>query len=461
MATPLQGYMNNLQGNSTPLQGSSSYLQGNTQTIQGPKPPKPVQPKKVTYGNSAATSPAKQQFINSLKPDNATFNATNPQVDTAGGAFGFMNDKPTQPPTPPSSESQTPAPDPYSGYKNAYQKYIESLTPSSEVTGAKQKYMDFVSSAESGIAGLEGQGRGIPLSLVRGQQKKLADQAEITASRLQGDVELAQGTQTANQNATLAGANFQKNLLDLGKSDLTSVAPGSSLVDPRTGKAVFTAPSAEKAPTLPASAQEYEYAKQQGFKGSYQEYQNEDANRKRAVTNIIGSSGLSNQQAGLFNSIVGKYNSSPLVMAADRTPVLNDTIKQIKADPSNGTLQLNLAYSYIQALDTYQSAVREGELGLVNSIDSSIGKFSNSVQKMTNGQIVRPEVALEIASAAQKIVDTINNAAKSKAKSFASQAQTVGLGDAWNSYMAGFSPTYSSESPNGQSSNPLKLKGYD
>jgi hypothetical protein len=35
-----------------------------------------------------------------------------------------------------------------------------------------------------------------------------------------------------------------------------------------------------EAPKIPVSAQEYEYAKANGYKGSYQDYQNEDANRK-------------------------------------------------------------------------------------------------------------------------------------------------------------------------------------
>lgn len=46
-----------------------------------------------------------------------------------------------------------------------------------------------------------------------------------------------------------------------------------------------------KAPTdnknLPASAQEYEYAKTQGYKGTYEQYQNEDANRKRSINTPI------------------------------------------------------------------------------------------------------------------------------------------------------------------------------
>lgn len=161
-----------------------------------------------------------------------------------------------------------------------------------------------------------------------------------------------------------------------------------------------------------------------------------------ASTKTSGIAGLTTQQATLFNSIVSQQNRSPLIQAADRTPVLSSSIQAIKQNPSSGTLQLNLAYSYIQALDTYQSAVREGELGLVNSIDSKIGGLQNSVQQIQNGQIVRPEVALQIASAAENIVNTINTAARAKAQSFQSQAEVLGLGDAWAEYTGGFTSTF-------------------
>lgn len=42
----------------------------------------------------------------------------------------------------------------------------------------------------------------------------------------------------------------------------------------------------EKNQSLPASAQEYEYAKANGYKGSYTQYQNEDANRKARAAGV-------------------------------------------------------------------------------------------------------------------------------------------------------------------------------
>lgn len=164
--------------------------------------------------------------------------------------------------------------------------------------------------------------------------------------------------------------------------------------------------------------------------------------QQKIANDKAGSGGLTPGQTTAFNAIVAKYNASPLIQAADRTAVLKNAITDINKDPNDAALQLNLAYAYIQALDTYQSAVREGELSLVNSIDSKIGQFGNSISQITNGQIVRPEVAKQIAEAAGSIVSTINTAAQRKAESFKSQANTVGLGSYWGQYIGGFEPSY-------------------
>lgn len=157
---------------------------------------------------------------------------------------------------------------------------------------------------------------------------------------------------------------------------------------------------------------------------------------------LIQEQPLSGQKQTVFNRLIDLYNKSPLILAADRTTVLENSIKDIRKDPKAKFNQMNLTYSYIQALDTYQSAVREGELGLVNSIDSKIGKIKNYVQQIENGQIVRPSVALEMATAAESIINTIKNAAKAKKSSFRSQAVVNGLEKEWDRYESGFTPSY-------------------
>jgi len=68
--------------------------------------------------------------------------------------------------------------------------------------------------------------------------------------------------------------------------------PGGVLVNPQTGATVASVPPKEQ---KPQSVLEYEYAKTQGYKGTYEQYQTEDANRKRPATNVSGMSGMYNQ----------------------------------------------------------------------------------------------------------------------------------------------------------------------
>lgn len=151
------------------------------------------------------------------------------------------------------------------------------------------------------------------------------------------------------------------------------------------------------------------------------------------------------KQKQVFNSIVDKYNRSPLILASDRTIVLEDTIENIRKNPGDAAQQLNLVYSYVQALDTYQSAVREGELGLVNSIDSAIGRLQKSVDQIREGKVVRDDVALQIANAADLVVKTIKKGASNKEKAFASQAKVNGIEDLWNDYRTGFDAAFDAQ----------------
>lgn len=151
---------------------------------------------------------------------------------------------------------------------------------------------------------------------------------------------------------------------------------------------------------------------------------------------------LTSTQASMLNNIITRYEKSPLIQAVDRTPILSKSIQSIYANPSDAALQMNLSYAYIQALDTYQSAVREGELSNLNTIDSRIGDIQKEITKITSGQIVRPETAIKIADAANELVTTIKSAAKNKAQSYRSNAAVFGLEDQWDAYTEGFTPEY-------------------
>lgn len=164
---------------------------------------------------------------------------------------------------------------------------------------------------------------------------------------------------------------------------------------------------------------------------------------------------LTPKQSTLFNQLVNQQNKSPLIAAADRSIILKSAIDNVKKDPTNAAQQMNLSYAYIAALDTYQSAVREGELSNLGSIDSTIGKYTGYIQKLQKGQVIRPEIALQIAEAANTILDTIHSGAQAKANSFRSQAHVLGIGDAYDAYTGGYTSSYdNTQSQNQQSSQP-------
>jgi hypothetical protein len=113
-----------------------------------------------------------------------------------------------------------------------------------------------------------------------------------------------------------------------------SVAPGASLVDPSNPSTpVYTAPAKE---TKPPAAQEYEYAKSQGYKGTFEQYQNEDANRRRSVTNVntgpqqgaLDQDGL--EYAATQYRLTGQMPALGMGKNADRGKIINEAAKQTK-----------------------------------------------------------------------------------------------------------------------------------
>lgn len=190
-----------------------------------------------------------------------------------------------------------------------------------------------------------------------------------------------------------------------------------------------------------AAVQEYEYyAEQEKAAGhtpkSFDEYQAMDANRKKPAAPQMTDAGFSEKETARFLSIAGAADRSPLVRAVDRSVVLNELAKQVKADPQNRSNQMGLAYGFIQALDTYQSAVREGELGLIQGLHTKLEQLGVAANRIYNqGAFMSPELAKELSDAALQLTNTIKTAKDRKMKDFRARARTAGVGDMWEKYV--------------------------
>lgn len=168
---------------------------------------------------------------------------------------------PTAAPVSPTAPA-APVDDPY---RRAYADYISSLSSSQDVEDARKKYLDFVQQRDTAMTDIEG--RTQPMRFITGQQAQLAKMAEIQQARLQGDVGLAQERQAGQQAAARARLDYEDTLAqrELARQQAEAEAgqpmtlsPGQTVYDPRTGQALFTAPTEGKSVTLSPGQKVYD-----------------------------------------------------------------------------------------------------------------------------------------------------------------------------------------------------------
>ncbi len=157
----------------------------------------------LSGGSSTQAGGAPNPYADYLAQEQALIQSGNKQQaiqnsQTLNGAGPTTAPTPTTPTTPSSIN------DPsflknlaQSKLEELQQKYLSTLTPSEKEKALQSQLTDYLGNAQLGISGIEGQGRGIPLALVRGQQSKLQEQANIGAQTLEGQL----ANETANRTA--------------------------------------------------------------------------------------------------------------------------------------------------------------------------------------------------------------------------------------------------------------------
>lgn len=167
-------------------------------------------------------------------------------------------------------------------YSNAMSKYLESLTSSNEIAGQVDKAALGSRHAIEDIYDRPG-------GLKSGAIESAAYFTRRANANL-ADLGIAQDASTRATQAALERVKFEKDRLGKTPEDF-NLSPGQTryTYDPATGSYKEVASIASKEPAGPASVQEYEYAVSQGYKGSFSDYQNEDANRKARATGTGGT----------------------------------------------------------------------------------------------------------------------------------------------------------------------------
>lgn len=119
---------------------------------------------------------------------------------------------------------------------------------------------------------------------------------------------------------------------------------------------------------LPSIAQEYEYAVSNGYDGTFSQYQNEDANRKKSIT-INNSGGLTPGQVNTtVNTIANAFDNEPLVKEYNTIKRNLEIFNGLGASAPDDMLRV---YTFAKVADP-NSAVREAEY-------DSVEKYSQAV----------------------------------------------------------------------------------
>lgn len=175
------------------------------------------------------------------------------------------------------------------------------------------------------------------------------------------------------------------------------VAPGASLVDRRTMKPVFTAP---KERSLPSDVQAYEYARVQGYQGTYEQW---DRERKKAgavkveVPINMGQKGLDNEL-----SLHSKWRQEPIYKAHQDVKSAYSQISAALAQQSPAG-DLAGATKLMKILDP-GSVVRESELGMAMAASGAMDRLVNYADKIIKGTKLTPTQRKDF----QTLADSLN-----------------------------------------------------
>ena len=122
--------------------------------------------------------------------------------------------------------------------------------------------------------------------------------------------------------------------------------------------------------------------------------------------------------------------------------MLRDAAAAIDKNPTDPGNQLNLAYTYIQALDNCQSAVREGELANLGMRCTQLEQLGLQARRtILEGAFMPPDVAQNIAKNAKLLIGTIEQGQRATSEEFRRRAEASGVGDLWDAIYPSAPPT--------------------
>ena len=234
-------------------------------------------------------------------------------------------------------------------------------------------------------------------------QAQRAAQAQQAQAMERARAEFPDPPEDAPENLKLAVRAFKAGLAPFSGVIAASkpqapIAGDKPLLDPKTMQPIYTPPVKPEKPDKPPSAvQEYEYAKGQGYQGSFEQWQ---TNQKRAGASSVS---VNTGQKGLDNTLKlrGEFKSEPIYKAHQEVQAAHSQIKEaLKLESPAGDLAG--ATKIMKILDP-GSVVRESELGMAMAASGLMDRITNYAQMTLSGQKLTPTQRKDF----QKLADAL------------------------------------------------------
>lgn len=203
-------------------------------------------------------------------------------------------------------------------------------------------------------------------------------------------VEVPRGPMAVSQGQTIFDPNTQQPMFSIpAKPEAPlSVSPGETLLDPVTKKPIFSVPAAAEKP--PSSVQEYEYAKTQGFKGSFEQWKAREQNGGPKLNDVSG--------------IRKEVQDTPQVKTyAQAAPIYRSMVETAGRDTRAS--DLNLVYGIGKLFDP-GSVVREGEMVMVKNAAALPSRIQEIISLFNGSSGLTPELRAEIMNEAKSRMDS-------------------------------------------------------
>ncbi len=241
---------------------------------------------------------------------------------------------------------------------------------------------------------------------------------ERTGGMINPQTFLAQGGSVGGINDVMA----LNQLLAQPKRKLTTVAPGASLIDESDPtKPVFTAP--DKADKPPSAVQEYQFAKSQGYQGTFEQWSLSQG--KARASNVTVPVNLG--QKGFDNTLKlrGDFRSEPIYKAHQdvQSAYAQITTALKQASPAG---DLAGATKLMKILDP-GSVVRESELGMAMAASGLLDRVQNYASMVMSGQKLTPTQRTDFQRLAESLRTESEKQYNNKRKEYEGIATRNGL----------------------------------